>query len=458
MRSSPYQTSLQICLALFLCCLGGCSALKTNAYLPCEIPVDMQPNTRSRLVPIDHRMLGAPIPTEHQVAVGDVLGIYIADVIGERDELPQVAYPSFRTKNAPIEPFVGLPIKVELDGTIKLPYVEPLAVVGSTIPEVRDSIIDLYVKETNLVQPGRDNVVVSLITPAFYRIYVVRQDTRYNVPGLQSPDEFEISRRWSGTTLYLEPKEASVLTALMRTGGLPGIDAMNEIWVMKGAGNQVTESNHVQALYFNGQEVATTPPADQPFNPVPMVEKLVGEYPMMLPNIDSKLVRIPLHHDIDLALPFEPQDVVLGDGDVVFLPRRDGDHFMTGGFLPAGRFPLPRDRDLEIIEAIAICTGANFGPNAGSRSPNFEGGGGGLIPPTDVFIIRRNQENEQIKIYVDLKKCLDDPCERVKIAPGDLIVLRYKRKELYGNLVLNLFNYNLGFTRVLGNDNRIIVP
>ena len=457
MRLKCKDTLTRAALLILLCCACGCSSLKTNAYLPCNIPIDMQPAPRSKLVPIDHRVLGAPIPTEHKIAVGDVLGIYIADVIGEREELPQVAYPSFRTKNAPIEPFVGLPIKVELDGSIKLPYVPPLPVVGKTIPEVRDAIIEVYVDDTNLVQPGRENVLVSLITPAFYRIYVVRQDTRYNVPGLQRPDEFEISRRWSGTTLYLEPKEASVLTALMRSGGLPGIDAMNEIWVMKGMGEEVEKTIQFGKAISDPLDTESTH-ADRPFNPVPVVKKLVGNYPMMLPKDDSKLVRIPLHHDMDSALPFDPQDVVLGDGDVVFLPRRDGDHFMTGGFLPSGRFPLPRDRDLEILEAISICTGSSFGPNAGSTSPNYEGGGGGLVPPTDVFIVRRSDENKQIKIYVDLKKCLDDPCERVKIAPGDLIILRYKRKEMLANLALNLFNYNLGFTKVLGNDNRVIVP
>ncbi len=427
MSPALFHKQRLIAIAVSVCLLAGCQTLQRNALSVKEIPAHAVAEERSKLVPIDHRMLGAPIPSEHTVAAGDVLGVYIADVIGDREELPQVAYPSFRTKNAPIEPFVGLPVKVEANGEIQLPFVKPLYVVGLTIPEVRDAIVDLYVSRTSLIQEGRENVTVSLITPTFYRIYVVRQDTRYNVPGLQKPDEFEISRRWSGTTLYLEPKEASVLTALMRTGGLPGIDAKNEIWVMKNLGNGEAE-----------------------LETIPLIKKLEGDAPIMIPDDDSKLVRIPLSHQIGTGLPFDSEDVVLGDGDVVFLPRRDGDHFMTGGMLPAGRFPLPRDRDLDILEAIAICTGSNYGPNKGTGNPNFEGGGGGLIPPSDIVIIRQLSDCEQIKIYVDLKKCLDDPTERVKIAAGDLIVLKYKHKEMAGNLALNLFNLNFTISRVLG--------
>jgi len=214
-----------------------------------------------------------------------VLGIYIADVLGDREELPQVAYPSFRTKNSPIEPFVGQPIKVESNGTIKLPYVEPIYVEGMSLPQVRDEISNQYVN-------------------IFHRIYVVRQDTRYNTPGVISTSEQEISRRWSGTTLYLEPKEASVLTALMRTGGLPGIDAKNELWVMKGISKDEIDSVGI-----------------------PNLQKLEGLSPMMIPKSTSKMVRIPLMQQLGEEFPFTQEDVVLGDGDVVFLPRRDGDHF-----------------------------------------------------------------------------------------------------------------------------------
>lgn len=427
MASMLRQIKWCVLVALSLCALSGCSVLTKNSIRPIDLTYDQIPESRSNKVLIDPRMLGTPIDAEHTVAAGDVLGIYIADVLGNRDELPQVAYPNFRTKNSPIEPFVGQPTKVESDGTIKLPFTEPLYVAGLSLPEVRDVITAEYVQSKRLVKEGRSNVVVSLITPRFFRIYVVRQDTRYNTPGLISPSESEISQRWSGTTLYLEPKEASVLTTLLRTGGMPGIDAKNEIWVMKG----VPEDELERAC-------------------IPVIEKLEGHLPMMIPKDSSKLVRIPLSQSIGEEQPFRPEDVVLGDGDVVFLPKRDGDQFMTGGMLPSGRHPLPRDRDIDVLEAIAISTGPSYGPAAGTRAPYYAGGGKGILPPTDVVIIRRLSNDKQVKIRVDLKKCLDDPSERVIVARGDLILLKFKPGEMAGNMALNLFNLNFTISRVLG--------
>lgn len=427
MTSFARQLILVALTALSVCASSGCNALIKNSIRPIDLPCEAIPESRSRQVQIDHRMLGAPIGIEHTVASGDVLGIYVADVLGDRDELPQVSYPHFRTKNAPTEPFVGQPIKVEADGTIKLPYIGPLKVDGMTLPQVRELVTSEYVQKNEIVKDGRSNVAVSLITPRFFRIYVVRQDTRYNTPGLITTTESEISRRWSGTTLYLEPKESSVLTALLRTGGLPGIDAKNEIWVMKGIPETELERDFI-----------------------PVIEKLEGQAPMMIPKENTKLVRIPLTQHVGRELPFQPKDVVLGDGDVVFLPRRDGDSFMTGGMLPSGRYPLPRDRDLDILEAIAISTGPSFGPGAGTRPPNYAGGGKGLLPPTEVVIVRRLSADKQIKIRVDLKKCLDNPSERVVISQGDLIILRFKPGEVVGNLALNLFNLNYTISNVIG--------
>ena len=413
-------------LPLFSFVLPGCHLSPHKASVtPQQLPLECRAASRSRLVPLDHRLLGGMVPKEHVVGVGDVLGIYVADILGNREELPAVSYPHYRIRNAPTEPFVGQPIKVETDGTIQLPYVPPIYVNGMTLQEVRAAIRHEFSTKTDLVKTGRDNTVVTLITPRFFRIHVFRQDTRYNVPGLQRPDQFEISRRWAGTILYLEPKEATVITALLQTGGLPGIDARNEIWVMK----------RVSAEEASMSEI-------------PLDEKIVGELPMMFPKENTKLIRIPLHVPYDQELPFNPEDVVLGDGDVVFLPRRDGDVFLTGGLLGGGRFPLARDRDIDILEAIAIATGNPLGPVGDTNNVvRFRSGPGNVIPPTDAVVVRRLSETKQFKIRVDLRKALDDPSERLIIAPGDLILLNYRPKELVSNVILNLFDYNLALTR-----------
>lgn len=420
---------LQLSIAILIA-LPGCSTLRRGAVCPQDLLPEQIASPRSQRVYVDFRLLEGPQPPEHIIGPKDILGVYIADVLGDRDELPSVSYPSFRVDRDPIKPFVGHPVPVETDGTIHLPFIEPLVVNGLTMTAAKDSIRRAYSESSRMIERGRENIQVTLITPRSHRIHIFRQDTRYSVPGLQNAGQFEISRRWAGTTLFLQPNDASVLSALLRTGGLPGIDARNEIWVMKGVDQN--EVPNIAAMLD-----------------VPSEKKIEGTFPIILPKEDSNIIRIPLMYPMGQELPFQLEDCLLGDGDVVFLPRRDGDTFLTGGLLPAGRYPLDRDRDLDVIEAIAKAQG-NALQTHGTTNTRFVAGPGGVCAPTQVVIVRRISECEQIKIVVDLKKAMDDPTERVLISPGDLILLQYKPAELTGNILLNLFNFNFTINRGVG--------
>ncbi len=292
-----------------------------------------------------------------------------------------------------------------------------------------------------MIRPGRDSVTVSLISARAAKVYVVRQDTRYNLPGLQQANQFETSRRWAGTTLYLEPGESHVLNALMKTGGLPGIDARNEIWVMKGVPSDQSDQMLTDLDRFTQLPGDNLPP-EAIYH---VEEELTHEPPFMLTLQHSNFIRIPLEVPLGQELPFKPDDVNLQDGDIVFLPRRDGDVYLTGGLLPPGRYPLNRDRDLDVVEAIAAATGNNLGPVYAPRSTGqFRSGPGNIIPATDVIIVRRLNYKHQMKIYVDLRKAMDDPSERVLIAPGDLLILNYKPWEIISNVMLNFVNFSYG--------------
>lgn len=399
----------------------GCQTVDEGAYPVCNIPPEYAVKRRTLETPIDVRLLDRPAEVDHIIDDGDTLGIYIADILGTRDELPAVDYPNFRLRNGPVEPYVGQPVRVQNNGTIHLPYLKPLEVKGMTLAEVRAEIILKYVYEKQMITEGTEHVEVSMIAPRAHRIHVVRQDTRYNVPGLQRSDQFEISRRWAGSTLYLEKADCTVLTALMRTGGMPGIDARNEIWVMKGLKPEECEKY--------------VPPTSW---------TLAGEMPMVLTDEDSRIIRIPLEIVPGEPPPFDTNDIVLEDGDVVFLPRRDGDVFLTGGLLGGGRYPLNRDRDLDILEAMAATTGNTLGPVGSPKTATqFRSGPGNVIAPSNVVIVRRIADDQQIKITVDLKKALSDPSERILIAPGDLIILRYRPREIVVNTLLNLTDFSL---------------
>ena len=100
--------------------------------------------------------------------------------------------------------------------------------------------------------------------------------------------------------------------------------------------------------------------------------------------------------------------------------------------MPGGRFPLPRDYRIDVLEAIAIAGGA------GSQTTGR--GLEGVVPATQVTVLRKCG-CEQVAIDVDLRYALADPSERVIVQSGDLIVLEYRRRELAANSFFSLLQF-----------------
>ena len=131
------------------------------------------------------------------------------------------------------------------------------------------------------------------------------------------------------------------------------------------------------------------------------------------------------------------EDILLTDGDVVYIESREAEVFYTGGLLPGGEWLIPRDYDLDVLGAMGVA-GAGV-------SSNKNGGGGavmgiaslGLVPPGQLFILRKTPCNGQVTIMVDLAKAAQDPRERPLIQPGDTLILRYKPCE-------ELLNFGIG--------------
>ena len=145
-------------------------------------------------------------------------------------------------------------------------------------------------------------------------------------------------------------------------------------------------------------------------------------------TIDNpRITKIPIRLAPGETISFTEQDVILNAGDIVFIESRDTEIFYTGGLLGGGQFTLPRDYDIDVLDAIAIAQGQN----------NNRGGGGtnGLgfsalnqdvtISASNVIILRRLENGTQVPIKVDLYRALRYPQERVLIRPGDYIILQY---------------------------------
>ena len=137
-------------------------------------------------------------------------------------------------------------------------------------------------------------------------------------------------------------------------------------------------------------------------------------------------MRIPLRLRPGEAPPFSPGDVILHSGDIVFIEARDTEVFYTGGLLPTRQFPLPRNYDLDVVDAIAFVSGpiVNGGQNYNNLSGSLIQPGIGFPSPSLVTVLRRTAGGGQIPIRVDLNKALRDRRERLLIQPGDVVILQ----------------------------------
>lgn len=276
------------------------------------VPVDelncrLDPIHRSGRTTIDLSLLRQIPPPEHLVDSDDVLGIYIEGVLGNDNEVPPVYSPQGEREHLP--PSIGYPIRVRSDGTIALPYIDPLLVRGMTIEAVEDAIRSAYTTgETPLLQKGRDRIFVSLQKARTYRVLVIRQESG-NEQGNLGPRgvvSYEKDKRGTGRILHLPAYQNDVLHALAETGGMPGLDAHNVVYVIR-SGRQVLHGEiHVpQNLpqQFPAGQIA--PPVRGMHQPAPEMHQPGPPMNQPGPGVNQPAPRFapPMNH----PLPMGPQ-------------------------------------------------------------------------------------------------------------------------------------------------------
>lgn len=374
-------------------------------------------------VPILLSALGQEKPQAYRVGPGDTLAVFVYGVLPPSvDETPVLSqYQTLNQRYYPpsgsiVHPSTGLPMTVGADGALEMPLVGRMPVNGLTIQEISEKIKDLY-RNLAVIAAGRERVSVEMITQRVHRVVVVRQDTPNPVTALTSPGVVDQIHRGSGEVIDLPAYENDVLHAMAATGGLPGTDGIREIWVMRNcalegtAGIDPTDLDKVVDRYTHGQECGPS------------------------------VLRIPLYAYPGEPLPFSPKDVILNAGDVVFVPRRH-EYFYTGGLLGGAKITMPRDEDLDIIEAIAMSVNSVGGPLGQSGDVLRQGSPGWFVKPTRAVILRKLPDGSQISIRVDLARAMEDEKERILVQPDDLVMLHFKP----GQAAVNTFFTFIGFT------------
>jgi protein involved in polysaccharide export with SLBB domain len=440
--------------------LSGCAAL-TNPVangvpvrrLPPELLAVPKEGTRS--LPLT--LLRQKPPEPYRLEAHDVLGIWIEGVLGDRNQLPAIINIT-DTHNLP--PAVGFPIPIRSDGTIALPYIEPLSLRGLSIEEAQQAIRNAYLK-AQILKEGRERVLVTLLRRRVEQILVFREDAT-GLPGAGTGTGTSAGTRSFGVTLApggtpaslkrgtgfavdLPAYENDVLHALAQTGGLPGLDAVNEVVIQRG--------------YFqDGAERDTllhelhTPPAGSNAHTAATATR--GE----------QTIRIPMRLRPGQVPSIRPEDIILHTGDILFIEAREAEYFYTAGLLPPGQFVVPRDYDLDVVQAIALVGGpmVSGGLNPINLSGTFVQNGIGFPNPSLVSVIRRTPGGGQVAIRVDLNRALRDSRERILIQPKDVIILQQTPTEAIVQYFTAVFKFDFNWLAIHGphetGTTTVIVP
>jgi len=414
----------------------GCSTItQPISGIPAKrLPPQFLAQSKNNLVPLDPSRLSQEPPRDYLLDEGDILGIYIEGILPyvPPDRPPEPPPVNFPDATSQLDPSLGFPVAVINDGTIQLPNLEPIKVRGLTIDQTRDLIRKYYLDSEILKESSRLQPIVTLMKERTYNVIVVRQDigtSGSNAAGQQGgSNSFTrgADQSASGRMVKLKAYQNDVLNALIESGGLPGVNAKNEVKVLRASrADQRRRDEFVQQFY---QQYYCNP--DPCGCPPPLPE-------------DPAVLKIPMRLPPGVIPSIRSEDVILEDGDIVYIESREAEVFYTGGLLPGGEFRIPRDYDLDVVAAMALTGGGISSPQQGRGGGGGIGGGLGSlfggVPPGMLYVLRKTPCNGQITIEIDLAKANVDPRERILVQPGDILILRYKPSEEILNFGLGTF-------------------
>ena len=423
----PKRASMRIALTLAVLVsmsMTGCTAL----FSPLDtIPAGRLPNQfraepQASKVPLNPARLRQTRPEFYTLDSKDVLGVFIEGVLGNSDEAPPVQIPD---PSSDLPPAIGFPVPVREDGTLSLPSIKPIPVRGLTIKQAEELIQRAYRGGPEPILKEDSRIIVTLFRERTYRVFVVRQDNsaagrgqqfQGQARGAQVTDRNDQSSR--GFVLQMPAYKNDVLNALLQTGGIPGVNAKPEIRILRGNRfDNARRDRRASEFYRSAQ-------ADQ---------FAYGQIPNL--DDDANTIRIPLRLKPGEVPDLRAEDVILRDGDVIYVDTRETDVYYTSGLLRGGEFPLPRDYDLDVLAAVSLA-GNGFG--AGQQT-GFLGGAAQNVPPTELIVLRRIPGDRQLAIRIDLNDAINDPRQRLLVKQGDTLILRFKPQEEVINLISNVF-------------------
>jgi len=418
------QQLLAVAVLFMSTCLTGCTALFSpiDSIPASRVPPQFLAELQASKVPIDVSRLRQSKPDFYTLDSEDVLGIFVEGALGEFGSAPPVNLPQ---PGSDLPPAIGFPIPVREDGTVSLPLIKPIPVRGLTIQQAEALIQRAYREGDRPILKEDGRIIVTILRERTYRVYVVRQDNSRASQGGQFQgqtqagtvtDRSDFSSR--GFVLNLPAYQNDVLNALSQTGGLPGVNAQSEIKILRGERLAIAKRDQELTEFYR-----TRRPDEFPYGILPAVPD------------ETDVVKIPLRLYPGEVPDLRPEDILLRDGDIVYVETRETDVYFTGGLLGGGQFPVPRDYDLDVLQAVSIA-GTTIG--TGQRT-GLIGGAAQNVPPTELIVLRQIPGRRQLAIRVDLNDAITNPRSRLYVKAGDTLLLRFKPQEEIINFASNLF-------------------
>jgi hypothetical protein len=410
---------------------SGCAALTNPAAegIPVRlVPPELLAPSKAGQCTLPLHLLRQPPPPEYRLAPGDTLGVFVEGFLGETTQplpfsITGGILQARETRRS--TPSIGYPVLIQEDGRIDLPTVGPLAVQGMTLRQARGAILEHYVKAGRIKPDAADatRVIVTLLQPRQSSVVVLRQEASAFATGPNN-ELIPANKRGTGFEVDLPAYENDVLHALARTGGLVGLDDYNEVYIFRGA----FQAGPGRAALLHAAQGDPS-----------MLKSLVPH---------GTVTRIPLRLPPGHVPNLHPEDILLNTGDVIFLEARDAEVFYTGGLLPPGRHVLPRDQDLDVLQAVAAVRGPLL--NGAVNQSNLNGTvilpGPGNPSPSLVTVIRRTPNGGQVPILVDLDDAVRYHSERILVKCGDMLILQEKPEQALTRYFYQTFlNFNVAW-------------
>lgn len=411
------------------CSLAGCTAvLSPIDSVPVErIPPQFLAEPQADKVNIDVSRLRQTKPEFYLLDSEDVLGVFVEGVLGNFDEAPPVQLPE---PESDLPPTIGYPVPVREDGTISLPLVKPIHVRGLNLQQAEQLITRTYREGDQPILKDDGRIIVTLMRERTYRVFVVRQDnTNFQSGSLNAgrygravTDRSDQSSR--GFILQMPAYKNDLMNALLQTGGMPGVNAKSEVRILRGNRLEIEQRDREVAEFYR-----THGPDEFPYGVLPAVQD------------ESNVIKVPTRIRPTDVPQFRTEDIILRDGDVVYVDTRETEVYYTGGLLAGGEWPLPRDYDLDVLGAISI---AGTGIGANRQAMGNPLGGTSSVVPSELIVLRKLPGNRQIAIRVDVTRAINDPRSRLLVKSGDTLILRYKPQEELANFAIaSFFTYGI---------------